>query len=48
MNTMIKKTFRKNNIGGSKPVFLIAEVGVNHNGDIKTAFQLMIVHTLVL
>lgn len=39
MNKYIKISDRK--IGGNYPVFIIAEAGVNHNGDIKLAVQLI-------
>ena len=29
------------NIGKDSPIFIIAEVGINHNGDMKTAFDLI-------
>ena len=34
-------TIGKHSIGDNKPVFIIAEVGANHRGDIKNAFMLI-------
>ena len=38
---MNKITIQKHKIGGNEPIFVIAEVGVNHNGDIKIAKKLI-------
>ncbi len=38
---MKKKTFAQIGIGRDKPTFIIAEAGINHNGDLKTAFRLV-------
>ena len=41
MATMKYVTIGKRKIGRSEPVFLIAEAGVNHNGDVKLAHKLI-------
>ena len=44
---MNEKLFKKNikfsdqNIGEGNPVFLIAEIGINHNGDLNKAIDLI-------
>jgi N,N'-diacetyllegionaminate synthase len=38
MNTI---SIADRNIGGNHPVFIIAEAGVNHNGDLDTAYRLI-------
>ena len=38
----MKKIKLKNKvIGGNEPIFIIAEAGVNHNGDITIAHELL-------
>ncbi len=41
MSTSNKKSFKDFNIGVGNTSFLIAEVGVNHNGSLETAFKLI-------
>src|SRR5258707_1031700 len=36
-----KLTFDDRLVGASEPVFVIAEAGVNHNGELSLAFQLV-------
>jgi len=38
---MAKLTLKNCEIGDNQPIFIIAEAGVNHNGDIKVAHQLI-------
>ncbi|MDP3741293.1 MAG: N-acetylneuraminate synthase family protein, partial [bacterium] len=37
----MSKTFKQLNIGRDKPTFIIAEAGINHNGDLDTALRLV-------
>ena len=39
MNEIVLKSGRK--IGPGNPIFVIAEAGVNHNGSIELAYQLI-------